>query len=431
MPLKGQKVTAQRSPASRLIVGLISGTSMDGIDAALVRISGPASQSRIRLLAFETLAYPSAVRQKILRVAAGEATTAGEISQLNFLLGELFADAALRVCRKARVSPSRLAAIGSHGQTIFHQGPPAGTRSSASNLLSKVRGTLAGPVGEPADLQIRSALRLSFDLPSTLQIAEPSVIAERCGVPVVADFRPADTAAGGQGAPLVPMVDYLLLRDARTGTVALNIGGIANFTVIPAGAKPEQVFGFDTGPGNMVIDGLVRRFTDGKKRYDAGGRWAAKGRVIEPLFAKLIRHPFFKRKPPKSAGREQFGEDYLKSFLQEGRAFPPEDLLRTATELTARTISESIERFVLGKVDIHRLIISGGGAHNQLLVTRLTELLPKLSIHRSDEFGLDVDAKEAIAFAVLADRTLHGLPGNLPGVTGARHPVVLGKISRP
>src|SRR5271157_2098681 len=392
---------------------------MDGIDAALVRISGPATRPRVRLVGFETLAYSGPVRQSLLRIATGEPVTAGEISQLNFLLGELFAEAALRVCRKARVSTSRLAAVGSHGQTIYHQGAP--TRKSGRSITS------------------------------TMQIAEPSVIAERTGVPVVADFRPADMAAGGQGAPLVPMVDYLLLCDARKGTVALNIGGIANFTVIPAGAKPEQVFGFDTGPGNMLIDGLVGHFTKGEKAYDAGGRWAAKGRVIEPLLDEMLRLPFFTQPPPKSAGREQFGQQFIQQFFlgaevradgvrpgpkalrpyNAHRAARPEDLIRTATELTARTVAGALDRFVLGKIPIHRLIVSGGGAHNRLLMTRLTELLPNLRIHRSDEFGLDVDAKEAIAFAVLADRTMHGLAGNLPTVTGARRPVVLGKISRP
>jgi anhydro-N-acetylmuramic acid kinase len=389
----------QSSRGSRLLVGLMSGTSMDGIDAALVRISGPAARPRVRLLAFETLAYRATVRERILRVATGEPATAGEISQLNFLLGELFADAALEVCRKAKVSPSRLRAIGSHGQTIFHQGSP--TREGGRKIAS------------------------------TLQIAEPAMIAERTGAPVVADFRTADVAAGGQGAPLVPMVDYLLLRDERKGTVALNIGGIANFTVIPAGAKPEQVFGFDTGPGNMIIDGLVRHFTKGQKAYDAGGRWAAKGRVIKPLLDEMLRLPFFARKPPKSAGREQFGKHFIQQFLLKRGGAPPADLIRTATELTVRTIAHALERFVLGKIAIQRLIISGGGAHNRFLVARIGELLPTLSIHASDDFGLNVDAKEAIAFAVLADRTMHGLPGNLPSVTGAHRPVVLGKISRP
>jgi anhydro-N-acetylmuramic acid kinase len=213
--------------------------------------------------------------------------------------------------------------------------------------------------------------------------------------------------------------------------VALNIGGIANFTVIPAAAQPQQVFGFDTGPGNMIIDGIVRHFTKGKKSYDAGGRWAAKGQVIEPLLNNLLQLPFFAQKPPKSAGREQFGQKFLQQFFLKRRSGRAEDLIRTATELTARTIAEAIDRFVLGKIAIHRLIISGGGAHNRLLLMRLGELLPKLRIHRSDEFGLNVDAKEAIAFALLADRTMHGLPGNLPSVTGARRSVVLGKISRP
>ncbi len=383
---------------SRLVVGLISGTSMDGIDAALVRISAAATQPRVRLLAFDALPYSKLVRQTILRIATGEPTTAGEISQLNFLLGELFAEAALRVCKKAGVSPSRLAAIGSHGQTIYHQGEP--TREGGRSITS------------------------------TLQIAEPSVIAERTGAPVVADFRTADMAAGGQGAPLVPMVDYLLLRLARTGTVALNIGGIANFTVIPASAKQEQVFGFDTGPGNMIIDGLVRCFTKGRKGYDGGGRWAARGRVVEPLLDRLLRLPFFAQQPPKSAGREQFGQNLLQQFFLKRRNARQADLLRTATELTARTIADALERFVLGRIAVHRLIISGGGAHNRLLVARLGELLPRLHVHLSDECGLDVDAKEAIAFALLADRTMHGLPGNLPSVTGARRPVVLGKISR-
>ncbi|MGD1158149.1 MAG: anhydro-N-acetylmuramic acid kinase [Terriglobia bacterium] len=389
----------QPSRGARLVVGLMSGTSMDGIDAALVRISGPATQPRVRLLGFEMNPYSAPVRRTILRIAAGEAATAGEISQLNFLLGELFAEATLRVCRTARVPPARLAAIGSHGQTIYHQGSPT-----------------------------REAGRL---VTSTLQVAEPAVIAERTGAPVVADFRPADMAAGGQGAPLVPLVDYLLLRDARRGTVALNIGGIANFTVIPANARPEEVFGFDTGPGNMVIDGLVRNFSHGRKTYDAGGRWAARGQAIEPLLAEVLRLPFFRRQPPKSAGREQFGQWFGREFFLKRRSAKAEDLLRTATELTARSIADAVDRFVLGSISIHRLIVSGGGAHNRLLVSRLSQLLPRLRVQLSDASGLPADAKEAIAFAVLADRTMHGLPGNLPSVTGARRAVVLGRISRP
>lgn len=385
-------------PRRRLALGLMSGTSVDGVDAALVELRGPAQQPRTRLLAFVSHPYPPAIRERLLHVATGEPTTAGAISQINFLLGEFFAEAALRACRRAGISPGRLAVIGSHGQTIYHQGART----------------------------LEAGRRIS----STLQIAEPAVIAEKTGVPVVADFRTADMAAGGQGAPLVPMVDYLLLRDDREGRVALNIGGIANITVIPADARPEEVFGFDTGPGNMVIDALVRHSTKGRKSYDAGGRLAARGKVIEPLLARLVSLRYFQRTPPKSAGREQFGELFVKEFFLKRRA-KHEDLLRTATELTARTIAQALERFVFPRVKVHRLIVSGGGAHNRLLVSRLGELLPNLSVDLSDKHGLPVDAKEAIAFAVLADRTLHGLPGNLPSVTGARQPVVLGKLLRP
>jgi anhydro-N-acetylmuramic acid kinase len=402
--------------AARLAVGLMSGTSMDGVDAALVRLAGPAEQPRVRLLAFVTLPYPPEVRRWILHVATGDPITAGEISQLNFLLGELFARAALRVCRAAHVSRRRVSVIGSHGQTIYHQGSPA--------LIEGHRAAVA---------------------PNTLQIAEPAVIAERTGAPVVADFRTADVAAGGQGAPLVPMVDYLLLRHAQKGTVALNIGGIANVTVIPAKAKPLDVFGFDTGPGNMVSDALVRHFTRHREDYDAGGRVAALGKVNEPLLADALDHPFFSQAPPKSAGHEQFGRAFVERYFLPHPSFPSpvgegskgwgrarfEDLLRTSLELTARTIAGALARFVFPSVKIHRLIVSGGGAHNRLLVKRLAEMLPHLTVALSSRYGLPVDAKEAIAFAILADRTLHGLPGNLPSVTGARRAVVLGKIVQP
>jgi anhydro-N-acetylmuramic acid kinase len=337
-----------------------------------------------------------------MHVATGYGITAGEVSQLNFVLGELFAKAALDVCHAAHVSPRRVSVIGSHGQTVYHQG-----------RAELIQGHHA-PVGA-----------------NTLQIAEPAVIAERTGAPVVADFRTADMAAGGQGAPLVPMVDYLLLRDARKGTVALNIGGIANVTVIPAAAKPLDVFGFDTGPGNMVTDALVGHFTRERERYDAGGRVAALGKVNELLLAHALNHPFFSQAPPKSAGREQFGHAFVAHHFLSRRRPRFEDLLRTAVELTAQTIAGALARFVFPQTKIDRLIVSGGGAHNRLLMNRLAELLPRLTVELSDRYGLPVDAKEAIAFAMLADRTLHGLPGNLPSVTGARRAVVLGKIVQP
>lgn len=388
--------------ARRCAVGLMSGTSLDGIDAALVEIGGAAERPRIHLRAFVTAPYPSSTRKALLHVASGQPSSAGEISALNYRLGELFARAALAVCRRGGIEPARLSVIGSHGQTIFHQGSPA----PLDKHHSKRR---------PA---------------STFQIGEPAVIAERTRAIVVSEFRAADIAAGGQGAPLVPMVDYLLLRNARLGSIALNLGGIANITAIPPGARMEDVFGFDTGPANMVIDGLVRILTRGRKSYDAAGMWASRGEAIEPLLARLLRQPFFARKPPKSAGREQFGEDFLKKYFLPLKA-RPEDLLRSATELTARSVAQAIHRFVIPRGQFHRLIISGGGARNQFLRRRLRELLPGLAHFSSDDFGLPVDAKEAISFALLADRTLRGLPGNLPAVTGARRAVALGKITLP
>ena len=389
-----------RPAGARLLAGLMAGTSLDGVDAALVRLTGPAAGPRVRLLGFVSVPYPPGVRRRVLQVAAGQPVPAGEISQLNFLLGALFADAALQVCREAGIAPERLAGIGSHGQTLFHQGLP---RLDAGRKVS-----------------------------STLQIAEPAVIAERTGAPVVANFRTADVAAGGQGAPLVPRVDYLLFRDKKQGTVTLNIGGIANITVIPAGAPAEDVYGFDTGPGNMIMDGLVSAFTRGRRHYDSGGRMAARGKVLDDVLARVLRFPFFRKPPPKSAGREQFGEEFTRRFflsrLPGARA---ENLLRTASELTARTIAEALRRFVYPGVSVQRLIVSGGGAHNRLLLSRIGELLPEIKLMSSDAFGLPVDAREAIAFAILADRTLQGLTGNLPAVTGARRAVVLGNVSRP
>ena len=399
----------------RLAVGLMSGTSLDGVDAALVRIGGPPDRPRLRLLAFTTIPYPPAVRLRLLRIAGGEAVTSGEVSDLNFLLGDLFGAAALRVCREGRVAPKQLSVIGSHGQTIFHRGS------------SQPRGRLGE--GRSAGGREETHRR---QLASTLQIAEPAIIAARTGVPVVADFRTADMAAGGEGAPLVPLVDYLVLCDAKRNTIALNIGGIANITVIPSGGRVEGVFGFDTGPGNMVMDGLVRHFTRGRQSYDRDGRLATQGQVIVRLLGELLRLAFFRRQPPKSAGREQFGGAFLeRHFLSSGGA-GFQDLLRTAAELTVRSIAAALQRFVFPRLAIQAgrdcLVVSGGGAHNRLLVARLAELLPQLDVRLSDEYGLPADAKEAMAFAVLADRTMHGLPGNLPAVTGARRQVVLGKI---
>jgi len=384
------------------VLGLMSGTSADGIDVALVRVSGRPPALRARLENFLAVPYPAPVRAAILRLAGGRLTTTAEVSQLNFLLGELFARAALLACRKFRVSPRRIALIGSHGQTIYHQGVPG-------EFLRQRR------------------------VASTLQIGEPAVIAERTGIPTVADFRPADLAAGGQGAPLVPFVDYLLYRDARRGRIALNIGGIANITVIPRAARPRDVFAFDTGPGNMLMDALVKHFSAGRDSFDRDARLARQGILLPALLDELLRDPYFKLRPPKSAGREQFGEPCLQRILAWARQNKarPEDLIRTATVLTGLSIVDAIHRFVLPRHRIAQLIVSGGGAHNPLIRAQLASGLSAVEILPSEALGVPEDAKEAFAFAVLAYESFHGRPANLPSATGARHLAVLGKICHP
>ncbi len=391
---------SRTSPKPLLVLGLMSGTSADGIDVALARISGRPPRLKAKLENFLDVPFPAEVRTAILRIANGAATSSAEISQLNFLLGELFAAAALAACKKFRVSPKRIALIGSHGQTIYHQGAP-------------------GP--------FLGARRLA----STLQIGEPAVIAARTGITTVADFRPADMAAGGQGAPLVPFVDYLLYRDARRGRVALNIGGIANVTVIPAAATPEKVFAFDTGPGNMLIDALVREFSHGKQSFDRGALMASRGMLLPGMLRELLADPYLKLPPPKSAGREQYGESYLQRALDWGRQHKlrPEDMLRTATMLTAISIVDALQRFVLKRIAVHDLIISGGGAHNPLIRAQLASGLPGIRILPSAALGVSEDAKEAFAFAILAYETWHARAANLPSATGAKRPAILGKIS--
>ena len=398
----GRMRLASREP-SRLILGLMSGTSVDGIDVALVRVS-PAireNAAHARLENFVTLPFPAAVRAEVLRIAEGARVSPGEISQLNFRLGHIFADAALRACRKFRVPPRRLAVIGSHGQTVFHQGRP-------SPFL-----------GQP--------------VASSLQIGEPAMIAAITGVITVGDFRPADMAVGGQGAPLVPWIDYLLYRDPRRGRAVLNIGGIANVTVIPKAASPRSVMAFDTGPGNMVIDALVRQFTSGRRSYDAEAQMASRGRLLPALFDTLLAEPYFRQAPPKSAGREQYGKAYVEKILAWGRRHRarPEDLVRTATTLTALSIAAALNRWVLPRTSVSQLIVSGGGARNPLILAQLSAALAEIEVVPTEALGLPGDAKEAFIFALLADETLHGRAANLPSATGAARPAILGKICYP
>ncbi|MGH7248925.1 MAG: anhydro-N-acetylmuramic acid kinase, partial [Pseudomonadota bacterium] len=268
---------------------------------------------------------------------------------------------------------------------------------------------------------------LGRQISSTLQIGEAAVIAERTGIWTISNFRERDIAAGGTGAPLVPYVDYLLFRDRSRGRVVLNIGGIANLTAIPAHSRPERVIAFDTGPGNMVIDALMMRHTDGRKKFDRNGATAARGNVDERLLASMLSDRYYRLPPPKSCGREEFGAEYVARLVATG--IPLEDLIATATELTAESIDSAIDRFVESQMKIREVIVSGGGAHNRFLMKRLKALLPHLELKTSADFGIDIDAKEAIAFAVLAYENFDRRPANLPSATGARQPVILGKAT--
>jgi anhydro-N-acetylmuramic acid kinase len=384
---------------SMLVLGLMSGTSADGIDVAFARISGAPPHLQAKLLGHTSSKFPPALRKEILRVAEQHPIAAGELSQLNFRLGEVFAEAALAACRKFRVSPKRIALIGSHGQTIFHQGKPAPY------------------LGRPTA--------------STLQIGEPSVVAALTNITTVADFRPADIALGGQGAPLVPYADYLLYRHNRLGRVSLNLGGIANITVIPSSAKPEQILAFDTGPANMLIDALVSHFTHGRQRFDKNAAIAQTGRSIPALLDELLRDSYLKLAPPKSTGREYYGHAFLEKVLALGKKHraKPADLIRAATIFTALSVVDALNRFVLPKTKIHQLIVSGGGAHNPLLLAQLGAALDGIEILPSSRFGIPENAKEAFAFALLAYGTFHRRPSNLASATGAHGPAILGKIS--
>jgi anhydro-N-acetylmuramic acid kinase len=372
------------------IAGIMSGTSLDGIDVAIVDIEG----RKIRPVAFHSTPYPEAVRKAILGVSNTTVITA-EIACLHVRLGQLYARAVEQTCLRTRVPLGSIELVGCHGQTIYHQG--------------EAQPFLGAPVT------------------ATMQIGEASVIAEKIGVPVISDFRSRDMAAGGKGAPLVPYLDFLLWRHAKRGRVALNIGGIANLTAIPPGAQAKDVIAFDTGPGNMVIDALTAEFTGGRQHFDRNGAIAARGKVGRDLLDSILADRYYRQRPPKTAGREQHGAEFVARMKQTRLSLA--DLIATATALTASTIAAGIERFVRPRMRVDEVIASGGGVHNATLMAYVQAFLPDVRIATSDEFGIDADAKEAIAFAVLAYETHRNRPSNLPSATGARHAVILGKVS--
>jgi anhydro-N-acetylmuramic acid kinase len=390
---------------SMIVAGVMSGTSADGINVALVRCGNTAGSEhgkgklpQVKLLGHAEYRYPAKVRAAVLSAMNASRANVADLSRLNFLLGELYADAVLKTERRFRV---KAGLVGCHGQTLYHQG--------------------------------EAQMFLGRRVPATWQTGEGSVIAARVGIPVVTDFRPADMAAGGKGAPLVPYLDFLLFRNAKIGRIVQNIGGIANLTAIPAGANAERVFAFDTGPGNMVMDAVMESLLH--KAFDRDGRIAASGTVLEPVVRRLLQSKFFRSKPPKTAGREEFGHEFVREFLGLCGRSRSEDVVATATALTARSIADAIRRFVItrsGRKSSYReMILSGGGAKNSTLVGMLAEELAPLGVQLrfSDEFGLPSEAKEAVAFAVLAYETWNRRTSNVPSATGARKGAVLGKIS--
>lgn len=379
------------------VIGLMSGTSADGIDAALLEIGPGKSLPKLRLLHFIVLPLPGGLRGRILRAAEAGSEDTAEICRLNVYLGELFAKAAATVARRAGVPMQSVSLIGSHGQTIAHLPTP---RSEGG-------------------LSVRS----------TLQIGEPSVIAERTGVTTVADFRPRDLAAGGEGAPLTPYLHALLFRHPGRARIILNLGGIANLTFLPKGRGLRGIQAFDTGPGNVLIDGLMAHLTSGAQRIDLAGRIAASGRVEPRLLRWLMAHPYLRRRPPKSTGREHFGSTFIEAVLRHGasRRIPEEDLVATVTAFTAASVALHVRRD-LPRGPGKEVIICGGGAENPTLIQAIQGALPDCLLLTADEAGFPGRAIEASAFALLAYLTAHSLPGNLPPVTGAAHPAILGKI---
>jgi len=378
-----------------IVAGVMSGTSADGVDVAVVIIQGRGSYLSFDLLLHDHSEYPPPIRKAVLAAMNAGQISVAELSRLNFRLGEFYAEAVSKAQKKS--GQKKLDLIGCHGQTIYHQGT-------------------AGPY-------------LGKNIACTWQTGEGSVVAARLGVPVVSDFRPADMAAGGRGAPLVPLLDYAIFRSPHKGRIVQNIGGIANLTAIPAGGTPDDLVAFDTGPGNMLIDQLMQMLF--RKDYDHGGAVARKGSVLQTVLKQSLAAPYFNRKPPKTAGREEFGSEYAQVFLRRCGRAAKADVIATATALTAVSMAHALKNFVLKKSNYRDWVLSGGGTKNTALMDMLRKEADGLGLwlRHSDDFGIPSQAKEAVAFALLAYQTFNGLPGNVPSATGAKRPAVLGKIS--
>jgi len=379
-----------------LVIGLMSGTSVDGIDAALVEITEQEAQKlNVEVINFINTPYSKKMREKILECTDPGTGSVDKICRLNFELGELFAQAAKEVVESKGLSMQDVSLIGSHGQTVYHD--------------------------------------VSDDFISTLQIGEASVIAERTQVTTISNFRSSDIAAGGQGAPLVPYVDYILFKSDDYNRVMQNIGGIGNFTYIPKNAKIEDIKGTDTGPGNMLIDGVVQILTNGEQSYDKDGMISKSGKISDVLLDDLMTHPFTKKAPPKTTGREVFGLNYAKEIINKGKnmKLSDEDIVATVTAFTAKSIVDAYLRFIGTNID--QVIISGGGSYNPTLISMIKYYVKNMIREKTrvmilEELGFSSDAKEAVAFAVLAYQTYKGRKNNVPQITGAKRSVTLGEM---
>ncbi|MEI4713125.1 anhydro-N-acetylmuramic acid kinase AnmK [Bacillus cereus] len=378
------------------IAGVMSGTSLDGIDVALVRIEGSGVDSKVKLIHFTTVPFRNDIKSEIQQALSIENSNVQLICSLNFKLGLCFANAVKEVCKEANFSLEQLDLIGSHGQTIYHQPKPEG------NMIA-----------------------------STLQIGEPAVIAYDTNTTVISNFRTMDMAAGGQGAPLVPYSEVILYRDPSKNRLLQNIGGISNVTVIPNQQSDQNVIAFDTGPGNMIIDEVCQRLF--QLPYDQNGEIAKQGRVVDEILTYCISHPFLKMNPPKSTGREQFGEKFASELLKRFEKHSKENILTTVTMFTANSIVHHYKKFILPYYEIDEVILGGGGSYNSTLVEMLRNGLKdeNCAIFIQEDIGYSSEAKEAIAFAILANETHHRNPSNVPSATGAKQSVVLGNITFP
>ncbi len=373
-------------------VGLMSGTSLDGVDAVLVDIIGTGLDTKVEVIAFNTYEIPESIKEEIKKACLQNESSSALICSLNFKLGYLFSDAVKSICKEANIKTEELEFVATHGQTVYH--------------IPKSIGTY---------------------IPSTLQIGEPSIIAFENNVKVVSNFRTMDIAAGGEGAPLVPYSEFILYGGRGEDIALQNIGGIGNVTVIPGKKDMRKIYAFDTGPGNMMIDEACQRLFGVK--YDKGGQIANRGKVNKKMLDKLMSHPYISLVPPKSTGREEFGEDYVCLLLEEYSDLPKEDIIATLTAFTAESIIYSYKKHIIPKTNLRKVIIGGGGAHNKTLIEFIKNGLDGIEVLTQEDVGYSSDAKEAIAFAILGNETIHGNPSNIPSATGANTNVILGNIT--